>query len=101
MGLGMPSLSVLLLDQSPEHRRGADSAAFQISDVTASALCVGVVGVLIGATTASLLTLPAAVLLAVAVLTGLAVVGAWVAPRAGAPAAAQGATVSATTLAAS
>jgi MFS family permease len=101
MGLGMPSLSVLLLDQSPEHRRGADSAAFQISDVTASALCVGVVGVLIGATTASLLTLPAAVLLAVAVLTGLAVVGAWVAPRAGVPAAAQGATGSATTLAAS
>ena len=33
MGLGMPSLGVLLLDQSPEQRRGADSAAFQIADV--------------------------------------------------------------------
>jgi MFS family permease len=99
MGLGMPSLSVLLLDQSAEHRRGADSAAFQISDVTASALCVGIVGVLIGATTASLLSLPAAVLLAVAALTGLATVGAWAAPRSGAPAAAPGASVPATTLA--
>ena len=69
--------------------------------MTASALCVGVVGVLIGATTASLLTLPAAVLLAIAVLAALAVVGAWVAPRAGAPTAAQDATVSATTLTAS
>jgi MFS family permease len=101
MGLGMPSLSVLLLAQSPEHRRGADSAAFQIADVTSSALCVGVVGVLIAASTASLLTLPAAVLLAVAVLTVLAVVGAWVAPRAGVPAVAPESSRSATTLTAS
>jgi MFS family permease len=98
MGLGMPSLSVLLLDQSPEHRRGADSAAFQIADVTSSALCVGVVGVLIAATTASLLSLPAAVLLAAAVLTALALAGAWLAPRAGAPAATPGTAVPATTL---
>jgi MFS family permease len=101
MGLGMPSLSVLLLEQSPEERRGADSAAFQIADVTASALCVGVVGVLVAASTASLLTLPAAVLLAVAVLTALALVGAWLAPRAGAPAAVPGPAIPATTLRAS
>ncbi|TFV68766.1 MFS transporter [Blastococcus sp. CT_GayMR20] len=99
MGLGMPSVGVLLLDQSPEHRRGADSAAFQISDVTGSAVCVGVVGVLIGAATAGLLALSTAVLLAVAVLTSLAVVGAAVAPRAGAPAAATGRSVPASTLA--
>jgi MFS family permease len=84
MGLGMPSVGVLLLDQSPEHRRGADSAAFQIADVTGSALCVGVVGVLVAAAAAGLLSLSAAVLAAVAVLTALALLGAGVAPRAGA-----------------
>jgi MFS family permease len=99
MGLGMPSLSVLLLEQSAEERRGADSAAFQIADVTASALCVGVVGVLVAAATAGALTFPTAVVLAVAVLTLLAVVGAAVAPRAGAPAAAPGPADPATTLA--
>jgi MFS family permease len=99
MGLGMPSLSVLLLEQSAEERRGADSAAFQIADVTMSAACVGVVGVLVAAATAGLLTFPVAVLLAVAVLAGPAAVGAWVAPRAGAPAAAPGVAAPATTLA--
>jgi MFS family permease len=84
MGLGMPSVGVLLLDRSPEHRRGADSAAFQIADVTTSALCIGVVGVLIAAATGGLLPLRAAVLLAVGVLTGLALLGALLAPRAGA-----------------
>jgi MFS family permease len=100
MGLGMPSVGVLLLDQSPEHRRGADSAAFQIADVTGSALTVGVVGILVAATTASLLALPAAVLAAIAVLTVLALLGALVAPRAGAPAAAHGLPDGATTLSA-
>src|SRR3712207_2887175 len=47
MGFGMPSVGVLLLEQSPEHRRGADSAALQISDVTMSALCIGLAGVLV------------------------------------------------------
>jgi MFS family permease len=84
MGLGMPSVGVLLLNQSPEHRRGADSAAFQIADVTGSALCVGVVGVLVAAATAGLLSLSAAVLAGVVVLTVLALLGAGVAPRAGA-----------------
>ena len=84
MGLGMPSVGVLLLDRSPEHRRGADSAAFQIADVTTSALCIGVVGVLVAAATGGLLPLRAAVLVAVGVLTALALVGALLAPRAGA-----------------
>ena len=99
MGLGMPSVGVLLLDQSPEHRRGADSAAFQIADVTGSALCVGVIGVLIAATTAGLFALSTAVLLAVAVLTALAAVGVLVAPRAGVAAAPTGTSVPASTLA--
>jgi MFS family permease len=105
MGLGMPSLSVLLLEQSREERRGADSAAFQIADVTMSAACVGLVGVLVAAAAAQLLPFPAAVLLAVAALTALAVLGAAIAPRTGAPArvpaAAPEPAVSATTLAAS
>ena len=87
MGLGMPSLGVLLLDQSPEHRRGADSAALQIADVTASALCIGLAGVLIAAAAAGPLSLPAAVIASVTVFTVVALVGVGVAGRAAAPAA--------------
>lgn len=85
MGLGMPSLSVLLLEQSPEERRGADSAAFQIAGVTVSAVCVGVVGVLVAVAAAGLLALPTSVLLTVAFLTLPALLGAWLAPWTGAP----------------
>ena len=103
MGLGMPSLSVLLLGQSPEHRRGADSAAFQIADVTGSALCVGIVGVLVAAAASGNVSLPTAVLVAIAVLVGLAGLGAGLAARAGAagpgsPAAAPAASGPAVTL---
>jgi MFS family permease len=86
MGLGMPSVGVLLLDQSPEHRRGADSAALQISDVTASALCVGLAGVLVAAAAGGLLPLPMAVIAAVAVFTLVSIVGVVVAGRAASPA---------------
>ncbi|TFV65057.1 UNVERIFIED_ORG: MFS transporter [Bacillus sp. AZ43] len=98
MGLGMPSLSVLLLGQSAEERRGADSAAFQIADVTMSAACIGLVGVLVAAAAAGALSFPTAVVSGIAVLTALAALGAWAAPRAGAPAAAPEAGVPATTL---
>ncbi len=101
MGLGMPSLSVLLLEQSPEERRGADSAAFQIADVTGSALAVGVVGVVVAAAASGQLALSTAVLVAVAVLVVLAVVGAVLAPRAGGRGAGPAAPAPATTLAAS
>ncbi|SFO88567.1 Predicted arabinose efflux permease, MFS family [Geodermatophilus dictyosporus] len=83
MGLGMPSVGVLLLERSPEHRRGADSAAFQIADVAGSALAVGLVGVLVAAATAGVLPLAAAVVVATAVLAGLALLGAAVCGRAG------------------
>jgi MFS family permease len=86
MGLGMPSVGVLLLDQSPEHRRGADSAALQISDVTASALCVGLAGVLVAAAAGGLLPRPMAVIAAVAVFTLVSIVGVVVAGRAASPA---------------
>ncbi len=86
MGLGMPSVGVLLLDQSPEHRRGADSAALQIADVTASALCVGLAGVLVAAAATGLLPLPAAVIASVAVFTLVTLVGVRVSGRAASPA---------------
>jgi MFS family permease len=100
MGLGMPSVGVLLLNQSPEHRRGADSAALQIADVTASALCVGLAGVLIAAATAGLVSLPTAIVASVAVFTVVALLGVGIAGRAAAPAAGS-APAGATTLATS
>ncbi|MGY1702067.1 MFS transporter [Geodermatophilus sp. SYSU D00766] len=81
MGLGMPSVGVLLLDQSPEAERGANSAALQISDVTASALCVGLSGVLVAGAADAGGPLWPAVLAAVAVLTLPALLGARVAGR--------------------
>jgi MFS family permease len=100
MGLGMPSVGVLLLDQSSERDRGANSAALQISDVTTSALCIGLAGVLIAAAADGALSVPAAVLVTVAVLTALALVGVRVAGRT-ASSARRGAPADATTLAAS
>jgi MFS family permease len=85
MGLGMPSLGVLLLAQSPEHRRGADSAALQIADVTGSALCIGLTGVLVAAATAQVFPLRVAVLAAVAGYAALAVLGALLSRRAAGP----------------
>jgi MFS family permease len=99
MGLGMPSVGVLLLAQSPEHRRGADSAALQIADVTASALSIGLGGVLVAGAAAGALSLPVAVLSSIAVLTLLALAGVGVAGRAAAPPAAAGAAAGASTLA--
>jgi MFS family permease len=101
MGLGMPSLSVLLLAASPEHRRGADSAALQIADVTGSALCIGLTGVLVAAATGGAFPLRVAVLVAVAGYTALAVAGAVVSRRAGSPLPTPAAPGDAVTLAAS
>ena len=98
MGLGMPSVGVLLLDQSSERDRGTNSAALQISDVTTAALCIGLAGVLIAATTDGGLSVPAAVLVTIAVLTVLALAGVRVAARTASPAH-RGAPAGATTLA--
>ena len=98
MGLGMPSVGVLLLAQSPEHRRGADSAALKIADVTASALCVGLTGVLVAAATAGVLPLRGVVVVVAGVFAALAGAGALVAARAAAPIATPGPPAGATTL---
>ena len=82
MGLGMPSVGVLLLEQSPEHRRGADSAALQIADVTGSALCIGLAGVLVAAAAAGALPLTVAVPVAYGAAAVLALTGAALAGRA-------------------
>jgi MFS family permease len=100
MGLGMPSVGVLLLDQSSERDRGANSAALQIADVTMAALCIGLAGVLIAAAADGVLSVPSAVLVTVAGLTALALVGVAVARRTAAPAPGA-APADATTLAAS
>ncbi|HVU93320.1 MAG TPA: MFS transporter [Jatrophihabitans sp.] len=50
-GLAMSSLSVLLLKFTNDADRGADSAALQLSDATASALTTGLGGVLVAAAT--------------------------------------------------
>lgn len=85
MGLAMPSVGVLLLDQSPEAERGSNSAALQISDVTASALAVGASGLLVaGAVDGSGPVWPA-VVAAVAVLTLPALLGAGIAGRTAPP----------------
>ncbi len=85
MGLGMPSVGVLLLEQSPEHRRGADSASLQIADVVGAALCVGLGGVLVAAAAAGVLSFTTALLIAIGVFSGLAVLGSVIAGRAAAP----------------
>jgi hypothetical protein len=99
MGLGMPAVGILLLDASPEHRRGADSAALQIADVTASALCVGLAGVLVATATAGAFSLPLAVTGSIAVFVLLALAGVRVAGAAAAPAPTPGGPAAATTLA--
>ena len=109
MGLGMPSVAILLLEFSPEHRRGADSAAMQIADVVGAALCIGLTGVLVAAGSAGTIPMTTALLVAIAVFTAVAVAGALVAGRAarvisGTPDAGRlgsGASPSASTLAAS
>lgn len=48
-GLTMSSVSVLMLKFTTDADRGADSAALQLSDATASALTTGIAGVLVAA----------------------------------------------------
>ncbi len=49
MGLGMASVSVLVLEQSPRGDQGVNSAALQISDALLSTLLIGAGGVVFAA----------------------------------------------------
>ena len=89
-GLAMPSIGVLLLAMTPPARRGADSAALQISDATASALCIGCGGALVAAATRGAFSLSSAALVVNVLMAALAATAAALAGRArhpgGAPA---------------
>jgi MFS family permease len=82
MGLGMSSVSVLLLSFSPPAERGVNSSALQLSDATASALCIGLGGALVAAGARGLLPLNRAAGALDLLMCALAIVGVVLAGRA-------------------
>jgi hypothetical protein len=44
MGLGLTSLSVLVLELSPAHQQGANASALQVSDALGSIVLIGTAG---------------------------------------------------------
>jgi MFS family permease len=81
-GLTMSSVSVLMLKYTTDADRGADSAALQLSDATASALTTGIAGVLVAAIArGSIGSTTAFVVLDIA-MCALALVGVFLAGRA-------------------
>lgn len=85
MGLAMSSISVLLLAQSPESQRGANSAALQVADFTSAALLIGAAGALVAASTRGALSVPAAAGIVNVTMLGVAALGALLAGRTQAP----------------
>jgi MFS family permease len=81
-GLTMETVSVLVLRYTTDADRGADSAALQLSDVTASALTTGVAGVLVAAATRGAIGTTTGFVALDAGMGALAVVGVFVAGRA-------------------
>ncbi|GAA0280246.1 MFS transporter [Cryptosporangium japonicum] len=81
MGLVMPSLSVLLLENSTDADRGRNSASLQISDALTSSLTIGFGGVLVAAATAGAFGMSTAIGVIDVAMVGIAVVGVLVAPR--------------------
>jgi MFS family permease len=79
MGLGMPSVSVRLLELSPPADRGFNSAALQIWDMLLSAACIGFGGVLLITVASAAAPAPAVVtlnlLMAALALGGAALAG--------------------------
>ncbi|MCW2495002.1 MFS transporter [Jatrophihabitans sp.] len=89
-GLTMSTTSVLLLRHTTDADRGADSAALQLSDATSGAITTGVAGVLIAAAVRHAISYDTAFAVLAGAMTGVALLGAVVAGRAGAaPSAAQ------------
>ncbi|MDT4918872.1 MAG: hypothetical protein QOH89_3572 [Pseudonocardiales bacterium] len=81
-GLTMSSASVLMLKYTTDADRGADSAALQLSDATASALTTGIAGVLIAAAARGAISHTAGFVLLDVLMCAIALVGALVAGRA-------------------
>jgi MFS family permease len=84
-GLTMSSANVLLLRYTNDSDRGADSAALQLSDATASALTTGLAGVLVAAAVRGTLGYTAAFTTVDLAMGAIALVGALVAGRGRAP----------------
>ncbi|HTW18829.1 MAG TPA: MFS transporter [Mycobacteriales bacterium] len=80
MGIAMPTISVLMLDLSPNEAQGMNSAALQISDMTGSIIGIAAVGALV--TAFGLAHIRTAVTIGDLMSAGIAVVGAIAAGRA-------------------
>jgi len=78
-GLTMSSVSVLLLNYTNDADRGADSAALQLSDATASAVTTGMAGVLVAAAARGALGYTAAFTMLDLAMAAVALVGVLVA----------------------
>jgi MFS family permease len=81
-GLTMSSVSVLVLKYTTDADRGADSAALQLSDATASALTTGIAGVLVAAAARGSIGATTGFVVLDAAMCALALVGVCVAGRA-------------------
>jgi MFS family permease len=81
-GLTMSSVSVLMLNFTTDADRGADSAALQLSDATASALTTGLAGVLVAAAARGALSRTSAFVTLDATMCVVAALGAVLAVRA-------------------
>ncbi len=81
-GLTMSSVSVLLLNFTTDSERGADSAALQLSDATASAITTGLAGVLVAAAARATIGFTAAFVILDLAMAAVAGVGIAVSGRA-------------------
>jgi MFS family permease len=82
MGLGITSLSVLVLELSPVEEQGANAAALQVSDALGSIVLIGAAGAIFAGLHKAGHDNSGVFLLIFAVMAVVAVVGAVVAPRA-------------------
>jgi MFS family permease len=81
-GLSMSSAGVLMLKFTADEERGANSAALQLSDATASALTTGVAGVIVAAATRGAISHTLGFVVLDVLMCGVAVIGAAFAGRA-------------------
>ncbi|HWA66576.1 MAG TPA: MFS transporter [Mycobacteriales bacterium] len=80
IGLVMPVLSVLLLEQSPEADQGSNSAALLLSDMTGTVVGIAVIAAMVNGL--GLAHLSTAVSIGDVILAAVAVVGIWAGTRA-------------------
>ena len=81
-GFTMSSVGVLMLKFTTDADRGADSAALQLSDATASALTTGIAGVFVAAASRGSISTTTGFVVLDVMMCGVALVGAAVAGRA-------------------